>query len=173
MMSHPNRDEFWKQRNARIGLYNVKPAILVVGGLFDAEDCFGAWNVYKAIEKQSASTDNKIVMGPWSHGQWGSTYDSSLGNVNFGTNTGAWYQQHVEVPFFNYYLKGKGNVDSIKDANIFFSGENSWKKFDRWPPAGVKNKELFFQAKGKLDWKKSAEGKTSYVSDPAKTGSLY
>ena len=168
MMSHPNRDEFWKQRNARIGLYNVKPAILVVGGLFDAEDCFGAWNVYKAIEKQSASTDNKIVMGPWSHGQWGSTYDSSLGNINFGTNTGAWYQQHVEVPFFNYYLKGKGNVDSIKDANIFFSGENSWKKFDRWPPAGVKNKELFFQGKGKLDWKKSAEGKTSYVSDPAK-----
>ena len=32
---------------------NIKPAMLVVGGLFDAEDCCGAWNLYKAIEKQN------------------------------------------------------------------------------------------------------------------------
>jgi putative CocE/NonD family hydrolase len=168
MMSHPNMDDFWKQRNARVGLHDVKPAMLVVGGLYDAEDCFGAWNVYKAIEKQSSGTDNKIVMGPWSHGQWGSHNANGLGNVQFGSNTSKWYQDNIEVPFFNYHLKGKGNVDSIRDANIFFSGENTWKQFDQWPPKGVKNKELYFQGKAKLDWKKSAAGNTSYVSDPAK-----
>ena len=67
LMSHPNRDEFWMKRNARVGLFDVKPAMLVVGGLFDAEDCFGAWQTYKATEKQSPKTDNRIVMGPWAH----------------------------------------------------------------------------------------------------------
>ena len=51
--AHPNYDDWWKARNARTAMYNIKPAMLVVGGLFDAEDCFGAWNLYKAIEKQS------------------------------------------------------------------------------------------------------------------------
>jgi putative CocE/NonD family hydrolase len=167
MMSHPNRDEFWMKRNTRVGLFDVKPAMLEVGGLFDAEDCFGAWNVYKAIEKQSPGTNNRIVMGPWSHGQWGAHNASSLGNVRFGANTSKWYQDNIEVPFFNYYLKGKGNLDSLKDATIFFSGENTWKQFDKWPPA-TKSKTLYLQKSGKLAWKKSTAGSTSYVSDPAK-----
>ena len=44
--------------------------MLTFGGLFDAEDCYGAWNLYKAIEQQSPATNNKIVMGPWFHGGW-------------------------------------------------------------------------------------------------------
>lgn len=70
MYKHPNYDDWWKARNARVGLYNVKPAMLWVGGLFDAEDCWGAWNSYKACETQSPQTNSKIVMGPWYHGQW-------------------------------------------------------------------------------------------------------
>jgi putative CocE/NonD family hydrolase len=168
LMNHPTLDEFWKKRNARVGLYDVKPAMLTVGGLFDAEDCFGAWNVYKATEKQSPGTDNKIVMGPWSHGQWGAHNAASLGNVRFGSNTSKWYQDNIEIPFFNYHLKGKGNVDGIKEATIFISGENTWKQFETWPPKNVTNKTLYFQPKGKLDWKKATGGSTSYVSDPAK-----
>lgn len=167
LMSHPTRDDFWMKRNARVGLYDVKPAMLEVGGLFDAEDCFGAWNVYKSIEKQSPNTNNRLVMGPWSHGQWGSHDASSLGNVQFGANTSKWYQENIEHPFFNYYLKGRGNLDSLKEATIFFSGENTWKQFDKWPPV-TKNKTLYFHGNEKLEWKKSVSGSTSYVSDPAK-----
>jgi uncharacterized protein len=170
LMAHPNLDDWWKKRNVRNSLRNVRPAILVVGGLFDAEDCFGAWNTYKAIEKQSPGTNNKIVMGPWWHGQWTIENANYLGNVQFGSNTSEWYQQKMEVPFFNYYLKGKGSVDSIHDANVFFTGENAWHQFDKWPPAGTGNKLLFFQPAGKLGWKKSTAtgASTSYVSDPAK-----
>jgi hypothetical protein len=39
-MVHPNYDEWWQKRNARIGCKNIQPAMLIVGGLFDAEDCF-------------------------------------------------------------------------------------------------------------------------------------
>src|SRR3954471_1706368 len=106
VIEHPNLDEFWKARNARTALYDIKPAMLWVGGLFDAEDCYGAWNCYKATEKQSPATISKLVIGPWSHGQWARNDGSFLGNIRFGSKTSTWYQQTIELPFFNYYLKG-------------------------------------------------------------------
>lgn len=171
IMSHPNYDDWWQKRNARSGVKNnVKPAMLVVGGLFDAEDCFGAWNTYKAIEKNSKSTNNKLVMGPWYHGQWAGSDGTHLGNVQFGSNTSEWYTENMEVPFFNYYLKGKGSVDGISEANIFFTGANEWRKLDSWPAAGVVAKPLYFHGLGALAWNKSsaAGGFSEYVSDPAK-----
>jgi putative CocE/NonD family hydrolase len=169
MYKHPTYDAWWQARNARVGLYNVQPAMLYVGGLFDAEDCFGAWNCYKATKKQSPATNTKIVMGPWFHGQW-SGEGSYMGNVRFASNTSAWYQQTMEVPFFNYYLKGIGNADTISQANIFFTGENNWKKLPQWPPATIENKALYFQADGKLSFEKpvvKTAAFTEYVSDPA------
>lgn len=170
LYQHPNYDAWWQARDARAGLYNIKPAMLWVGGLFDAEDCWGAWNAYKAAEKQSPQSNSKIVMGPWYHGQW-SREGSFLGNARFGSNTAEWYQQHIEVPFFNYYLKGIGNVDDIAEANIFFSGENTWKKFDQWPAKNVEYKNLYINNDGMLSFEKTAAGKTAgydeYVSDPA------
>jgi uncharacterized protein len=149
LYQHPNYDEWWQERNARVGLYNVKPAMLWVGGLFDAEDCFGAWNCYKATGKQSPQTNSKLVMGPWYHGQW-SREGSYLGNVRFGSNTSEYFQDSIEIPFFNYYLLGKGNVSNIAEANIFFSGENNWKKFNEWPPKNIETENLYFGSNGKL-----------------------
>lgn len=175
MYEHPNYDSWWQARNARNGLYNVKPAMLWVGGLFDAEDCFGAWNAYKANEKQSPQTNSKIVMGPWYHGQW-SREGSHLGNVKFGANTSDHYQKNIEVPFFNYYLKNKGSINDIAEANIFFSGENAWKKFSVWPPANAENKMLLIRNDGTLAFENSASslntknkmaGYSEYISDPA------
>ena len=178
MYQHPNYDAWWKARNARVGLYNVKPAMLWVGGLFDAEDCYGAWNAYKACETQSPQTNSKIVMGPWYHGQW-SREGSYLGNIRFESNTSAYFQQNIEVPFFNYYLKGKGSVDKIAEANIFFTGENNWKQLANWPPQNVVYKSLYITNDGKLsfenvtsnsitaDPKKSKTSFSEYTSDPA------
>jgi uncharacterized protein len=134
LMKHPNYDDWWKARNTRNFVTNIKPAMLIVGGLFDAEDCFGAWNLYKAIEEKSKNTDNRLVMGPWFHGSWGGRSDGSyLGNVRFGSKTSEYYQQNIEIPFFNFYLKLKGTVHDIAEANIFFSGANEWKRFEQWP----------------------------------------
>ncbi|MBA3675332.1 MAG: CocE/NonD family hydrolase, partial [Chitinophagaceae bacterium] len=170
MYQHPDYDDWWKARNARVGLYNVKPAMLWVGGLFDAEDCWGAWNSYKAAEKQSPQTNSKIVMGPWYHGQW-SGEGSYLGNARFGSNTSEYYQQNIEKPFFNYYLKNKGDVSQIAEANIFFTGENNWKKYDQWPPANVTNSDLFLNTGGKASFVKSVSTttETETIGDKIKT----
>jgi len=178
LYAHPNRDAWWQARNARVAMYDIKPAMLVVGGLFDAEDCFGAWNLFKAIRAQSPATSSHLVMGPWYHGEWASNDGTHLGNIQFGSNTAFWYQNNIEIPFFNYYLKGKGADPQTAVATIFFSGENKWKKFAQWPPAEEKEQSLYLQPGGGLAWEKpsgSSAGQASagpagydeYISDPA------
>ena len=171
LMQHPNYDAWWHARDARNATKNLQPAMLWVGGLFDAEDCWGAWNAYKAAEQNNpGKAFNKIVDGPWYHGQWASNDGTHLGNVRFGSNTSEWYQQHLEIPFFNYFLKGKGDVSQIAEANIFLSGANKWATFSQWPPAEKKDKDLYLQADGKLGWDKpaAADKYSEYTSDPAK-----
>jgi uncharacterized protein len=169
MMSHPNYDDWWQARDARRAMGNLKPAMLWVGGLFDAEDCWGAWNSYKASEKLNPSAHNKIVMGPWFHGQWAGRDGTYLGNVKFGSNTSIWYQNNIEIPFFNYYLKGKGDKPEIPEATIFFTGENQWRKLDQWPPAPMQSRDIYLASNGQLIWT-APGGKnsfTDYISDPA------
>lgn len=170
LMNHPNYDAWWKERDARVGCKNIKPAMLTVGGLFDAEDCFGAWRLYEAIEKQSPSTTNKIVMGPWFHGGWSKGDGSYLGNIRFGSKTSTYFQDNIEIPFFNYYLKGKGTIDKLAEASIFFTGENNWKSLASWPPKETVATPVYFNEKGILsfDKPKSLDAYTSYTSDPSK-----
>ncbi len=171
MYAHPNYDDWWKARDARRAMYNIKPAMLVVGGLFDAEDCFGAWNLYKAIEKQNPTANNRIVMGPWAHGQWGGRFGFNMGNVRFGENTSFTYQNNIEIPFFNYYLKGKGDEPKIAEATVFMTGANEWKKFDQWPPAATQPRLVYLAPGGALSWNLPTFVKpgsfTEYISDPA------
>lgn len=127
-----------------------REAILVVGGLFDAEDCFGAWNLYKAIEAQSPATNCRIVEGPWIHGGWKKTTGERLGNIWFGAKNTDYYINQIELPFFEYYLRGKGNTDQIKEATVYITGENKWHEFDQWPPKNVQSQSLFLMPDGKL-----------------------
>lgn len=170
LYAHPNYDAWWKARNVRPHLKNIRPAMLTVGGTFDAEDCFGAWATYQALEKQNPGANNRIVMGPWYHGQWGSDDGTYLGHIQFGANTAAWYQENIEVPFFNYYLKGKGPEPDISEATVFFTGENAWKRLASWPPADMQPRALYLQPGGGLAFTAPAAQKSAsqYTSDPAK-----
>src|SRR6185436_8488706 len=73
LVLHPNYDAFWEARNLRPHLKNVAPAVLTVGGWFDAEDLFGALHVYASVEQQNPGIFNALVMGPWQHGGWART----------------------------------------------------------------------------------------------------
>ncbi|MFV0269416.1 MAG: CocE/NonD family hydrolase [Draconibacterium sp.] len=171
MMEHPTYDEWWQARDARNATFDLKPAMLWVGGLFDAEDCWGAWNAYKAAEKNNlGKVFNRIVEGPWYHGQWACGDGASHGNVQFEAKTSEYYQVNFEVPFFNYFLKGKGDVSQIAEANVFITGANKWTKFDQWPPVQKADKAIYLQAGGKLSFEVPTSGEdfTAYTSDPAK-----
>jgi uncharacterized protein len=167
-LQHDTYDTYWKARNIRTHLTNIKPAVMVVGGWFDAEDLFGAVNTYKAIEKQNPVNKNHLVMGPWTHGAWAGDNWNKFTTHDFGSNTSAYYQDSLETIFFNFYLKDKGNFNAA-EATVFETGSNKWKLYNAWPPAESKPTAFYLNENKKLSQKKSNSTKRfdEYISDPA------
>jgi putative CocE/NonD family hydrolase len=168
MVQHPNYDDFWQARNLRPHLRDIKPAVLTVGGWFDAENLFGALGVYRSIETQSPGAANTLVMGPWYHGAWSLGEGEGLGDIRFASKTGEFYRDNIEFPFFSHYLKGRGNP-KLPEAYVFETGRNVWHKEDAWPPRNARPVSLYFHADGKLSFDAPADdGFDEYVSDPSK-----
>ncbi len=171
-MRHGTYDEFWQSRNIRPHLKNIKPAVMTVGGWFDAENLFGALETYKYIEANNPGTTNTLVMGPWRHGGWARGDGTSFGDIPFNSKTSEFYRKEIEFPFFEHYLKSKG-PRANPEAWVFETGTNQWRKYDTWPPSGAQSKSLYFQAGERLtfDPRPAADAKLAsdeYLSDPAK-----
>lgn len=167
--ANPDYNDFWKARDPRPFLKEISPAVMTVGGWFDAEDLFGALHTYKAIEKQNPqSLDNYLVMGPWSHGQWAFGQGTNLGNIYWGTDANEKFIE-LEQRFFNHYLR-EGAAPDIPEAFIFVTGSNEWRSFDAWPPHNTEEKNLYFHPGSTASFSMPAGGKTfdEYVSDPMK-----
>lgn len=167
-LQHDTYDDYWKSRNIRQHLKNITIPTLVVGGWFDAEDLFGALQTYISIEKQSINNQNRLVMGPWTHGAWAGADWNKFGPLNFGINTSKYFQDSLQLPFFTYYLKNKGNFNA-SEATVFETGTNIWKKYTSWPPVNTVKTDFYFGPKNSIQTNKPAEsGNDDYVSDPNK-----
>jgi putative CocE/NonD family hydrolase len=142
---------------------------MTVGGWFDAEDLYGTFRTYQAVEKQNPGIFNVLVCGPWAHGQWSSNQATSLGHIDFGSDTAEFYQKEIELPFFNHFLKAKGE-HKLPEAFVFETGANAWRQFAQWPPKDVVPTTFFLSANGKLtrEAPKEAGAADSFVSDPKK-----
>lgn len=167
LMEHPTYDATWKARDLRPHLKNIKPAVLTVGGWFDAENLFGALEANRRLQADRAN--NVFVMGPWIHGGWNFTTGASLGPVTFGSNTAEFYREKIELPFFNFHLKGKGDWKPPR-AWIFETGTNRWREEAAWPPKATKPHTLYFHAGNRLLPTAPGSGEQfgEYISDPAR-----
>ena len=165
--SHDTYDAYWRARDLSRHMKNVKCAVLVVGGWYDAEDLSGPYRTFYAINKFNPGTPTTLVEGPWVHGGWARGDGSHLGDVQFNARTSEYFRANIQFPFFEHYLKGKGAVQP--KAVMFETGTNVWRSFDAWPPKGATARTLYFHAGGKLSFDKPAEtqGVDEYVSDPA------
>jgi uncharacterized protein len=167
MMAHPNRDAFWDKRAIMPHLKRVAPEVMVVTGWYDAEDLYGSFKTYQAIEKQNPNVNNTLVVGPWVHGGWARNDGDKLGDVPFGSKTAAFYRAEIEFPFFERVLK-----DASFPSQVFETGSNTWRTFDHWPPNSLTQQTLYLSQNGKLSTEGPPEvGKAAfdqYVSDPAK-----
>lgn len=164
LLDHPNYDDYWKDRSLTRHMKGVKCAVLTVGGWFDAEDMWGALNTYAATERQN-KTPNYLVMGPWYHGMWAGRQGQTFGDLDFGSNTSAYFQDSVEFPFFERYLRGQ-NVPPPAEATVFETGTNRWRTFPTWPPKGLTPVKMYLGAGKSLGFSKSTGG-DSFVNDPA------
>ena len=141
MVEHPNYDEFWQERNPLRHLKNVRPAVMVVGGLYDAEDAWGPEHTLRALREQNPETEIYGVFGPWTHGGWRKDPD---------------FLERIETPIFEYYLEGKGEKPSWRDLLIPTGSE------DAAPEAG----STLEAAAGGAIGENLAPGK-AFLTDPA------
>ncbi|GAA4278466.1 CocE/NonD family hydrolase [Aquimarina mytili] len=168
LKEHPDYDDFWQKRGIIQHLKDIKPAVMVVGGLFDAEDLYGPFETYENIENKSKNY-NIMVFGPWSHGDWARTKKrQTIGNVHFGDDLSFNFQKNIETKFFNHFLKGEADDNSgLPEIQIFDTGKKEWNSFDSWPPKNVEKKTYYLTSNEQLSEKMSG-GFSEFISDPKK-----
>jgi putative CocE/NonD family hydrolase len=168
-VDHPNYDTFWQKRNLLPHLKNVSPAVLTVGGWFDAEDLYGPLNIYKTIEKNNPGAVNHLVMGPWGHGDWArETGKSTHHHIYFGDSISTWYQNNLEAPFFTRYLKDDVNAGVLAEASVFNTGTKKWESHAIWPPEKEIVKLSFAPGRTlRINSSGDANARFDYISDPA------
>lgn len=167
LLDNGTYNAYWKDRALPPHMRNVKCAVLTVGGMYDAEDMWGAFNTYAHTERQNKGINNFLVMGPWFHGMWAFGSGQTFGDIDFGVPTSQYYRDEIEFPFFEKYLNGK-DVAAPAEATMFETGTNVWRKFDQWPPKGLKPFDLYLGEGGSLSAAKpKKDGSDSYVYDPA------
>ncbi|MBV9265489.1 MAG: CocE/NonD family hydrolase [Acidobacteriaceae bacterium] len=165
---HSTYDEFWQARNILPHLRDVRPAVLVAGGWFDAEDLAGTLKTYAAIRSQSPQTTVHLAMGPWAHGDWEGGAGNKLGDLQFGSETSTFFQNEIALPFFRRYLKSAPDPH-LPAAYVFETGENQWHRSESWPPA-TSPLRLYLSANHMLQRSPPADpsGCDEYKSDPDK-----
>lgn len=172
LKDHPNYDEFWQKRGIiqHLSEVKIKPAVMVVGGLFDAEDLYGPFETYKNIEANNKNY-NTLVFGPWSHGDWAGTKKrQAVGNVYFGDDISLNYQKNIETPFFNHFLKGDGKEKelALAEATMYDTGLREWNTYENWPPKKAVTKKYYLGENESLHTLPKPNEKVEFVSDPKK-----
>jgi putative CocE/NonD family hydrolase len=172
-LTHPEYSQFWRDMAVEDHLTSVDVPTLEVGGYWDQEDLWGTQEQYAVLKQHDSAHHVYLVLGPWNHGGWdgtGKTLGSSYGQLDFGQPTGTEFRREIEFPFFEHYLKDRGNFDLVDSAS-FRTGVNQWKRYAAWPPkAGVQMKHLYLHAAHQLSFSSPSAADSvaaAYVSDPA------
>ena len=178
ILEHPSYDSFWQQQamDQILGAQPVKVPTMIVGGLWDQEDIYGAPAVYHALKAKDTSNDKVfLAIGPWFHGQQ-IEEGSSLGAIKFGSDTALYFRQEILRPFLAEYLKDGAPKSEMAKVNIYETGSNVWRRLPAWP-AGctggctIRPTPMYLTAGLKLSTTAPKSGDADfdqYTSDPAK-----
>jgi putative CocE/NonD family hydrolase len=167
-VEHPAYDSVWQARAFERAVTRVTVPTLTVGGFWDQEDLYGPQATFRALEQLDTAGVSSLVIGPWSHGQWGSPGGERLGNIDFGSATSDTFLITMQAPWFAYWLRGSG-TGRFPAARLFDAGTDRWSGFAHWPPREAARRSLYLRADGRLSFDPPTEraGFDAYVSDPA------
>ena len=177
ILAHPSYDSWWQQQamDKILGARPLSVPVMLVHSLWDQEDIYGAMAVYRAIKPKDTSNDKVfLVMGPWHHGQEIEN-GSTLGALDFDSNTSLYFQQQILGPFLAHYLKDDAPRADVAPVNAFETGTNRWLRLNAWPsgcPSGctIQPTPLYLGAGFTASLNTQATGTPfdEYTSDPAK-----
>lgn len=179
LLNHPAYDAFWQDQAVDRALAARPLAVptMLVHGLWDQEDIYGAIAVYKALEPKDTANDKIfLVLGPWSHGQQ-IHEGSALGAISFGSDTARTFRLEILRPFLDRFLMDVAPSEGgIPPVTAFETGTNTWRRFKAWPAASDEGGRIvptpfYLRAGLKAAFEAPRPGDTEfeeYVSDPAK-----
>ncbi len=178
ILAHPTYDAFWQDQAVDKVLADrpLKVPVMIVHGLWDQEDIYGAIAVYKTIEAKDRRNDKVfLVIGPWHHGQQ-IRDGSALGAIKFDSDTSLYFRQQILRPFLDHYLKDDEPKMDVAPVNVFQTGVNKWLRLPEWPSGcvsgcAIRPTPLYLRAGSKLSFDPPEPGDAAfdeYISDPAK-----
>ena len=168
-MQHPAYDSWWKERTPISHYKNLRCAVMVAGGWFDAEDLYGTLNTYRQLTRTMRDDSLFLIMGPWRHGGWNSEKNNSLGDITFSKDNLNEVFRTAENAFFDHYLSDRKLPDGMPRAKVFFTGENRWADLSRWPLDDTTPHTLYLTGGGLLSSRLPDDNATpsTYTSNPA------
>lgn len=167
-LEHTTYDAFWKARGIWRHFREIAPAVLTVGGWYDAENMHGALRTHAALREQSPATISHLVMGPWTHGGWARGRGDRVGALALGEPTAQYYRERIEYPFLARHLLGADAAPPLPLVSVFDTGRHIWHELEAWPAPGTREVAFFLAGGRRLATEPpAASGHYSYVSDPA------
>lgn len=150
ILTHGEYDDYWKQRGYAISEYYEEHAdvpTMYLGGWYDSYARATCENFVELSKIKNS--DQRLVMGPWTHGGWNVTHS---GDVDFGT------ESHIDLndfrlKWFDRYLKDmdtevsdwspatfftmEPSANSQKDRNGRLIHGGKWRSESEWPPVNT------------------------------------
>ena len=143
-----------------------------IGGWYD---CFIGETLrqYGAMKEQAEQSElhpPRLIVGPWTHGMFGST----VGELSFGIGSSGLFLNYrgdltdVHLHWFDATLKDdESALEDRPPVEVFVMGENRWRGYEEWPVPGSREEHWYLHPDGLLSKKSSSQsGPDEYDYDP-------
>jgi putative CocE/NonD family hydrolase len=149
-LDHDTRDDWWRSTAPSERYGDVAAPALHVGGWYDL---FVAGTVenFSRLRREAATEEardgQRLVVGPWSHGNYGDT----VGAMQFGIDApwGGGDTTAFHLAWFDRHLRDVPGPDGAP-VRLFLMGANRWIDEDDWPVPGTRPERWFLCGGGVL-----------------------
>jgi putative CocE/NonD family hydrolase len=145
-LEHDTRDGYWQAISVRERYDRIMAPALHYGGWYDTF-IEGTLENYRALAERAGddpARTQRLLVGPWLHIPW-----APLNGVrHFGEDAKNLIDE-VQLEWFDYWLKGEGDVLGWPPVRLFVMGEDRWRDYDAWPPSNAKVEEWYLRSSGR------------------------
>jgi len=152
LLAHQVYDMAWNYAET-INYYpdSINVPLLMIGGWYD-HNINAMMEFYAGIRQSSFITvrdKHRLLMGPWTHGGHGNAGVGAPQQGELSYPNAAGWSDSLALAHFDYYMRSvPNNWNTSPYIQYYQMGENEWKDCPVWPPSGVTEHTLYFQANG-------------------------
>ena len=154
LLAHQTHDIVWTY-SEMTNYYpdSINIPMLMIGGWYD-HNINAMMDFYAGIRQSSfiaVRDKHRLLMGPWTHGGHGNVGVGASQQGELSYPNAAGWSDSLALAHFDYYLRSvPNNWNTSPYIQYYQMGENEWKDCPAWPPSGVSEHTLYFQANGSI-----------------------